>query len=254
MADFVLYDAANSPCGRRVRMALVEKGMPFEIRWLNLGLMDQKQPWYLKLNPNGLVPTLVHGDKVVYESNVINEYLEAVWPKPSLVPSDAYERAQMRMWMAFELEWAKPFRDAIYETFGKARLKNAGVTEAKLTEEITKRTSNPFYLKFAKKVLNEPKNDELVADRLAVLFEKMDLMEERLADGRDWLVGNKFSLADIALAPRLDMFTMIGVEDLYQRYKRIGAFIARVKARPSWQASALLPKPGEATTQVAAAA
>jgi hypothetical protein len=49
------------------------------------------------------------------------------------------------------------------------------------------------------------------------------------------------------------MFTMIGVEDLYQRYQRIGAFIARVKARPSWQASALLPTPGEATTQIAAA-
>jgi len=254
MADFVLYDAANSPCGRRVRMALIEKGVPFEIRWLNLGLMDQKQPWYLKLNPNGLVPTLVHGDKVVYESNVINEYLERVWPTPSLMPTDAYEQAQMRMWMAFELEWAKPFRDAIYETFGKKRLKDAGVTEAKLTEEITKRTSNPFYLKFAKKVLNEPKDEELVRDRLAVLFEKMDLMEERLGDGRDWLVGGKFSFADIALAPRLDMFTMIGVEDLYQRYKRIGAFIARVKARPSWQASALIPKPGEATTQVAAAA
>jgi glutathione S-transferase len=254
MAEFVLYDAANSPCGRRVRMTLIEKGVPFEIRWLNLGLMDQKQPWYLKLNPNGLVPTLVHGEKVVYESNVINEYLERVWPQPSLVPSDAYEQAQMRMWMAFELEWAKPFRDAIYETFGKKRLKDAGVTEAQLTTEIGKRTSNPFYLKFAKKVLTEPKDEELVADRLAVLFEKMDLMEERLSDGRDWLVGGKFSLADIALAPRLDMFTMIGVEDLYQRYRRIGAHIARVKARPSWAASALIPKPGEATTQVAAAA
>src|SRR5690606_24589779 len=219
-----------------------------------LGLMDQKQPWYLKLNPNGLVPTLVHGDKVVYESNVINEYLERVRPEPSLVPSDPYEQAQMRMWMAFELEWAKPFRDAIYETFGKRRLKDAGVTEAKLVEEIGKRTSNPFYLKFAKKVLTEPKNEELVADRLAVLFEKMDLMEERLSDGREWLVGGRFTLADIALAPRLDMFTMIGVEDLYQRYKRIGDFVARVKARPSWQASALAPKPGETTTQVAAAA
>jgi len=46
MAEIVLYDAANSPCARRVRMCLIEKGVPFEIRWLGLGLMDQKQPWY----------------------------------------------------------------------------------------------------------------------------------------------------------------------------------------------------------------
>lgn len=63
MNEIILYDAANSPCGRRVRMCLLEKGLNFEIRWLNIGLMDQKQSWYLKLNPNGLVPTLVHNGK-----------------------------------------------------------------------------------------------------------------------------------------------------------------------------------------------
>ena len=89
MGDIVLYDAANSPCGRRVRLCLLEKGLPFEIRWLKLGLMDQKQPRYLKLNPSGLVPTLIHDGRTLDESNVINEYLDAVFPDPPLMPTVA---------------------------------------------------------------------------------------------------------------------------------------------------------------------
>jgi glutathione S-transferase len=252
MAEIILYDAANSPCGRRVRMCLIEKGVPFEIRWLNLGLMDQKQPWYLRLNPNGIVPTLVHGERVLYESNVINEYLESVFPEPPLVPKDPYLQAQMRMWMAFELEWAKPFRDAIYETLGKKRLQDSGITVEGLKQEITKRTSNEYYLKFATRVLTAPKDAELLADRHKVLLEKMQLMEERLADGREWLLGEEFSLADIALAPRTEMFPRIEIADLYERFPRIGAFMERVRARPSWQRSAILPEKGEAARKIAA--
>jgi glutathione S-transferase len=252
MTAIVLYDAANSPCGRRVRMCLIEKGAPFEIRWLALGLMDQKQPWYLELNPNGIVPTLVHGERVIYESNVINEYLESVFPEPPLVPQDPYLQAQMRMWMAFELEFAKPFRDAIYETIGKKRLQDAGITPAKLKEEITKRTSNEVYLKFATRVLTAPKDAELLADRHKVLLERMQLMEDRLSDGRKWLLGDAFSLADIALAPRIEMFPTIEFADLYRRFPRIGAFMERVRARPSWQKSAILPEKGEAARKIAA--
>jgi len=252
MPDIVLYDAANSPCARRVRMCLIEKGVPFEIRWLGLGLMDQKQPWYLELNPNGLVPTLVHGERVIYESNVINEYLESVFPEPPLVPKDPYLQAQMRMWMAFELEFAKPFRDAIYETMGKKRLQDTGITPEKLKEEITKRTPNEYYLKFATHVLTAPKDAELVADRHKVLLERMQLMEDRLSDGRMWLLGDAFSLADIALAPRTEMFPVIELTDLYDRFPRIGAFMERVRARPSWQRSAILPEKGEQTRKVVA--
>ena len=252
MAELILYDAVNSPCARRVRMCLIEKGVPFEIRWMGLGLMDQKQAWYLKLNPNGLVPTLVHGERALYESNVINEYLDATFPAPPLVPKDAYLQAQMRMWMAFELDWAKPFRDAIYETMGKRRLQDTGITPEKLAEEITKRTPNKYYLKFATQVLTTPKNTELIADRHQVLLEKMQLMEDRLADGRKWLVGDEFTLADIALAPRTEMFPLIDIADLDERFPRIGAFMARVRARPSWQKSAIVPEQGEGSRRIAA--
>ncbi|MFT5134106.1 MAG: glutathione S-transferase [Gammaproteobacteria bacterium] len=241
MSEFILYDAANSPCGRRVRMTLLEKGQPFEIRWLNLGLMDQKQAWYLKLNPNGLVPTLLHGEKVLFESNVINEYLDAVLPSPKLIPDSADLQAQMRMWMAYELEWAKPFREAIYQTYGKSRLRQTGISEEKLASEVKKRTSNTVYEKMAIKNLREEKNETLLDTSIAILMERIGWMEEQLKDERLWLLGDQFSLADIALAPRLDLFSLIEVSDFYQRFPKIEQYMDRIKNRDSWQRSGVLP-------------
>jgi glutathione S-transferase len=245
MTELVLYDAGGTPSPRRVKMCLFEKGLPFKIKWLNIALMDQKTPSYLKLNPMGLVPTLVHDGKAIYESNVINEYIDAIFPNPPLSPKDAYGQAQMRMWFAFENDLGKPFRDAVYETFGKDRLKSTGVTPDKLRDEIAKRTRNEAYYRFASKVLTAPRDDALVSDRREVILEKMAEMNDRLADGRTWLCGNQFTLADIALAPRVDMFPVVGIGDLYQRFPRVGAFMERVKARPSWAASAVRPEPGE---------
>ena len=252
MDEIVLYDAAGTPSPRRVRLCLIEKGLPFTIKWLNLGLMDQKQPWYLKLNPTGLVPTLVHKGRALYESNVINEYLDTLTAAPSLVPKDALGQAEMRMWFAFENDFARPFRDAAYETFGKQRLQSTGITADKLKEEIAKRTANTAYVQFATEVLTTPRNDALIANRVAVMMEKMAQMDERLPDGRSWLCGDQFSLADIALGPRTDMYPVIGVVDLYQRYPRIGAWMARLEARPSWKKSEIKPEPGETERHVPA--
>jgi len=250
MSKFVLYDAAYSPAGRRTRMALLEKGVPFEIRWLNLALMDQKKPSYLKLNPNGLVPTLVHEGDAIYESNVINEYIEALVPTPPLMPPNARGHAEVRMWLAFESGWAPLFRDVFYETVAKERLKKNLSDPAKLEAEIKERTSNPVYFKLAKQVLDTPRNDELIENRLAVLMERMQSMEERLADGRQWLTGDRYTLADLGLAPRIDMYPMIGVPDIYERFPRLGAWMERVKARPSWKRSEIFPEPGQAVTMV----
>jgi glutathione S-transferase len=254
MSELVLYDGAGTPSPRRVRICLLEKGLSFKVKWLNLGLMDQKQPSYLKLNPTGMVPTLLHDGNAIFESNVINEYIDTVFQNPPLMPSDALGKARARMWFAFENDFAKPFRDAVYETMGKERLQSTGITPEKLREEISKRTQNEAYVRFATKVLTTPRNDELVADRQQLLMEKMTSMEAQLADGRKWLCGDQFTLADIALGPRIDMFPVVGVNDLYDRYPSIGKFMERVKARPSWSASAFRPEPGETERVVTAEA
>ena len=254
MSELVLYDGAGVPSPRRVRNCLLEKRLPFTVKWLNLGLMDQKRPDYLALNPTGLVPTLVHDGKAIYESNVINEYVDAIHPNPPLVPKDAYGQARMRMWFAFENDFAKPFRDCAYETLGKERLQSSGISPDKLREEISKRTKNEAYIRFATKVLTTPRDDALLAERHLVLLEKMDMMERQLADGRPWLCGDQFTLADIALGPRVDMFPIIGIPDIDQRFPHIGKFMQRMKARPSWAASGFRPEPGETERKIEALA
>ena len=109
-----LYDFHGSPCARRVRIVMLEKGLEWQTRLVDLTRMEQKRPEYLKLNPNGLVPTLVHGDRVIYESNVITEYLDAVFPQPRLYPADPWPCACAKMWQAFELAMAKEYRPLMY--------------------------------------------------------------------------------------------------------------------------------------------
>jgi glutathione S-transferase len=97
-----------------------------------------------------------------------------------------------------------------------------------------------------------PKNDELIADRHQVLAEKMALMERRLEDGRTWLLGDEFSLADIALGPRTEMFPIIEMTDVYERFPRVGAFMERLRSRPSWALSDIKPDSLDDVTKVPA--
>ena len=91
-----LYHATMSTCAQKVRMVLAEKQLDWQGHVLDLRASDQHQPDYLKLNPNGVVPTLVDDGQVVIESTVICEYLDDAYPEPSLKPEAALERARMR--------------------------------------------------------------------------------------------------------------------------------------------------------------
>src|SRR5438034_11458835 len=81
-----LYDSHGSPCARRVRAVLLEKRKKWTTRLVDLTRMEQKRPEYLALNPNGVVPTLVHGDRVLYESKVITEDPDDGLPDPPPSP------------------------------------------------------------------------------------------------------------------------------------------------------------------------
>ena len=81
-----LYHNDMSLCAQKVRVCLAEKGLAWESRHLVLRAGEHQQPWYLKLNRRAVVPTLIDGDQVVPELNVILEYLEEAFPDPPLAP------------------------------------------------------------------------------------------------------------------------------------------------------------------------
>ena len=94
---FTLYDAPQSTCSQRVRFVLNAKGLAFAEKKLDLLAGDQLAPEYLALNPNGVVPTLVHDGEVVTDSSVIIEYLDEVAQAgENFTPQVPAERARMR--------------------------------------------------------------------------------------------------------------------------------------------------------------
>src|ERR1043165_9084755 len=98
---FKLYNAPQSTCSQRVRFVFNAKKLPFDDVRLNLLAGDQLKPEYLKLNPNGVVPTLDHDGAIVIDSTVITEYLDEIDPAESFSPEDPVLRARMRALMHF---------------------------------------------------------------------------------------------------------------------------------------------------------
>lgn len=97
--NLVLLDHWVSQFAMRVRIALAEKGIEFKSIQQDLNnkgeLLLQSNPVYKK------VPVLLHGDKPVIESILIVSYIDEQWPRPSLLPSNPYERAVARFWADF---------------------------------------------------------------------------------------------------------------------------------------------------------
>ena len=93
-----LYNYESAVCAQKVRLVLAEKDLDWESQNVELKKGEQNDPEYLQLNPNAVVPTLVHDDRVVIESAVIAEYLDEEFPGTPLQPEGAYERALMRIW------------------------------------------------------------------------------------------------------------------------------------------------------------
>jgi glutathione S-transferase len=98
MSQIQLYSAILCPFAHRVRLTLLEKGIPFE----SIEIDPQNKPAnFLEISPYGKVPVLKHGDNRVWESAIINEYLEETFPDPPLLPTEPMQRIQARIWINF---------------------------------------------------------------------------------------------------------------------------------------------------------
>lgn len=91
----VLHHAWRSSASRRVRLCLEEKNLAYEGRLVDLEKLEHHSPAYLKINPNGVVPALIHGGKSLHESGTICEYLDEAFPEPPPQPADAFARANI---------------------------------------------------------------------------------------------------------------------------------------------------------------
>jgi glutathione S-transferase len=197
-----LYTFPASSNSRKVRMALIEKGLEFERVPIDLSKREQKNPDYLKIHPFGQVPALDDEGFVLYDSTIINEYLEDEYPYPPLLPKDSEGRARARL--------MEDLRDSHFNP-----------ASGQLNRELRKPEAE--------------RDQNAIQQARAKITECFDRLEKEL-EGREYLAG-PFSLADIAFVPNIDTLDRIQVQ-VDPKYKNVLAWIARLKARPSFAASA----------------
>jgi glutathione S-transferase len=227
-----LYHAPQSTCSQKVRICLAEKDLDWTDRRVNLGKNENLTPDYLALNPNGVVPTLVHDGQVIVDSSVICEYLDETFPTPRLVPDDAIGRARMRAWMRYLEE--VPTAAVRVPSFNMALLTRfSGQDDAdfKQNEAAIRPIRKHFYERMGTKGFSESD----FRNSLEQIVKTCARVDAALEDG-PWLLGELYSIADIVLAPSLDRMADLGFSHLWERdYSRVTDWLARIRARPAVQ-------------------
>jgi glutathione S-transferase len=207
-----LYDYGNSVCCQKVRITLVAKDQHWQAIPVDLFRLDQYDPNYLKLNPKGVVPTLVHDGKAIIESTLICEYLDDVFPDPPLVPKAPAERARMRIWPKFVDEGLfDGVADFSFSAMFRERMKSM---TPEMREKRFRNIGDPRRRDRRVSTYELGVQSPYVRHSIAAYESAFRLLEQTLADGGPWIMGARPTLADIALMPfcaRLDYLGLLGV-------------------------------------------
>jgi glutathione S-transferase len=227
-----LYHAPQSTCSQKVRICLAEKGLDWIDRRVNLGKNENLTPEYLALNPNGVVPTLVHDGEAIIDSSVICEYLDETFPTPPLAPGDAAGRAKMRAWMRYLEE--VPTSAVRVPSFNMAllpRFSGQSETDFKKNEAAIRPIRKHFYERMGTKGFGEGD----FRNSLEQIVKTCARVDAALAKG-PWLLGDFYSIADIVLTPSIDRMADLGFAHLWDKdYPRVTDWLARIRARPAVQ-------------------
>jgi len=199
MTSLVLYEHPLSPYAQKCKIALYEKGVPFELKTpaaIGAGRADAD---FLKANPRAEVPALIDGDFAIFDSTIILEYIEERFPEPSLMPRDAKARAQARM-----IEEAM---DTHYEpiNWGLGEIRWFKRAEGERARTIEARAASQARGFFA-------------------------WLERRLGDS-EWFGGATFGWADLSVIPYINGSAGLGLGP--EASSRLGRWQARANERPS---------------------
>jgi len=227
--SFVLYNAPQSTCSQKVRICLWEKNLEFTEHKLDLFRGDQLTPEYKKLNPNGVVPTLVDDGEVIIDSSVIIEYLDEAYPEVALSPPTPIGRAHMREWLRFFEEVPAPA--VRVPSYNRVFLRHF----QQMTDEefIAFGESKPlrkdFFLKMGRKGYSEQEMKQ-AENRLRMTIERM---QAQLEKSGPWLLGD-YSLADICVLPVIVRLDDIGLGDLWADCDRVADWLVRFRERDAF--------------------
>jgi glutathione S-transferase len=195
-----LYHDVPSSNSDRVKIALAEKGLAWDGVMVSLAKKEQKSPEHLKRNPYGKIPVIDDDGKILFESCIINEYLDEKYPNPPLMPKDPYLRARGRVLVDYALNY----------------------------------THEPYWALRGEMMKKESERDGAVLEeKRGTLRKLLAYLEEALGDKPYFL--RDFGLTDIAIIPRCLRMESYGAMPA-PTLPSLNAWLQRMKERPSVKA------------------
>ncbi len=250
-ADVLLYDHPGSICSQMARLALVEKGVPFARRTIDIMVTaEQFEPWYTALNPKAVVPTLKIGDEIVTDTIRIVYRIDRAFEGPPLTPSDTAAAAAMDGMMKDIM--GLHYGVLLYSRRLDAAGKSPTVIERGkyLREQLAKHPERAEVLERRiagndrlLEILADPAEVERHVDAARALVGRLD----QAIDGSDFVCGDRYTLADTFAAPCLARFRIHGFEPWWSGgdNANVAGYYRRMKERPSWSIAGVVDSGSE---------
>ena len=250
-----LYHYEPSANSMKPMLCLKEKGIDFVSRYIDLHSFEQHSPDFVRVNPNGQVPALLHDGEIITESTVINEYLDDVFPQVPLRPRAPAARARMRVWSKFVDEYFCPALSMhgwnVLVPGIVARLQSGEFDQ--LLERIPLKEQRDKW----KTAATHSFTAEQLADskrKVGVSIERM----EKILGQSTWLAGSEYSLADVNSYSMVVPVPRFFPEFLNEKVApRTMDWVRRMNERPAVKAALAMarqPAPGSAAAPAAKAA
>ena len=246
-----LYHGSPAANSLKALLPLKEKGVEYVSHYMNLLEFEQHEPWFVKINPNGQVPVLVHDGRVITESTVINEYVDETFPGVPLRPADAYGRAEMRIWTKFVDEYFCPALSFL----GWHRMIKSAVQHLTPAEFEAKVARIP--LKEQRDKWRESAAQVWTDDQLQDWHRRVHASIARMEQGvrTPWMLGEQFTLADVSLFSMLIRMPQYYAEIVNERASpRVIEWYARMMERPAVKATLAIQPPAKPERAEGAAA
>lgn len=230
-----LYHGNTSVCSVKVRIGLAEKQLEWDSKLLNLPKGEQHDPEYLKINPNGVVPTLIDGDLIVTESSVILEYADELSPHNPLMPSGKAARTLTKIWLLRCLDIHAAINTMTFSTVKRQEIL-AKNTPDEIAISIAK-MPNPFAAEKRKELIEKGLTSSHVTAAFFTLHQMFKDMQLALQKSK-WLAGDQFSLPDVSLIAYVDRLESLGMAGLWTKHTPlVGDWLNAAQARPSYSAA-----------------
>ena len=216
MTNLTLYHHGPSTCSQKVRLILELKNLSYESKEIDLLAGEQHDPEYVKLNPNHVVPTLVTGDSVLIESNLILEYLDDAFPDIPARPSAPEAVHKVRLWMK-HIDVFQQFTGPITYGIAVRRVQMGKSDEEK--EAALMSIPDPVKRQARKETMENGIKAQIVISSLKKAGEFLDQLEANIEDS-GWIAGDRFSMADACTLPYIQRLDHLALSEAFSEEKR----------------------------------